>query len=131
MACFQTNEDCSLFVSPGVLVSVGRQLQIVFNVSHLDPNGTHGGCDEYVDVPECKHGARLSRLGFPQVTSDTIKQNVPIKGPAAHSRGRWLAEVLLQQRVAMKITRPGFEPGRTESKSVVLPLHYRVGEASH
>ena len=24
------------------------------------------------------------------------------------------------------ITRPGFEPGQTEPKSVVLPLHYRV-----
>jgi hypothetical protein len=27
------------------------------------------------------------------------------------------------------ITRPGFEPGQTEPKSVVLPLHYRVSRA--
>ncbi len=31
-----------------------------------------------------------------------------------------------QQFAVSLITRPGFEPGQTEPKSVVLPLHYRV-----
>ena len=32
--------------------------------------------------------------------------------------------------IPTEVTRPGFEPGRTEPKSVVLPLHYRVGRVA-
>lgn len=40
-----------------------------------------------------------------------------------------LLDVLTHIERISKATRPGFEPGQREPKSLVLPLHYRVSRA--
>ncbi len=56
-----------------------------------------------------------------------VRRAIPYLARKEHRRIglRWLRLVVKSERDA-EVTRPGFEPGLRESKSLVLPLHYRA-----
>ena len=72
----------------------------------------------FLDRPTPKRAFPCSLPSREQSNQGLVSRNSAPKG--------LLANFLLVRPLASKPTRPGFEPGQREPKSLVLPLHYRV-----
>ena len=60
-----------------------------------------------------------SDVGQALRTRSLCRHNSPVLVVSSDDQG-------LKMKRDWKTTRPGFEPGQREPKSLVLPLHYRV-----
>lgn len=66
------------------------------------------------------------RLPYPYQDSRGQRSRGRAGDPSAHHPNNDTGRKVMPFRPLSEATRPGFEPGQREPKSLVLPLHYRV-----
>jgi hypothetical protein len=104
-------------------------------------NGEHIAAAHYLQVTEAHSekaisgGAKVSAARSGAVDGEALQKKVRsasdrerqgLTQPTAASEATHILSLLVISFQRVKATRPGFEPGLREPKSLVLPLHYRV-----